>query len=398
MKLATRTSLLLALAAAGACGLERTGALELAADDAGADTGSGGTSLDDASFGGGGGSGGGADASEAEAAVLLPYAYRRRLTVTPGASGVPAGGSLALRFDHRALVLAGKARGDGKDVRVFFKGGGPSQELDRVLDPASGWDRTDTTLWFKVQAAIAAQPDGSYYLYYGDPAAPDPPEDANAVYAFFDDFAGPQLAPGWSGVSVGNASGTFTLVNGALRIEGATGDIWNSGDDFLFLHRAMSGNFVIDARVSASGGTAGGWAKLGGVMVRESLAKGSKNRLVSPVNGSAAITSSYRLATDSDTAEASKSGAKLIPQFVRLARRFDAARGWHSADGVAFSELGAETSFSGVLPDAVLIGIPLANLSGGKGWVEVDWFRARLLLEPEPELSEQPEEPGPFSP
>ncbi|MBK9000222.1 MAG: DUF2341 domain-containing protein [Myxococcales bacterium] len=391
-----RLGVLVALGATAACSLERLGAAPSGELDAGVDTGSGGSLVDDGGFGGVGGA---TDASpEADAPTpTLPYAFRRRLRLTPGASAVPAGASVTFRFDHRALVLSGKARGDGKDVRVFYKASGPSQELDRVLDPVSGWDRTDTALWFRAQAEISA-PDGSYYLYYGDPSPSEPPESPNQVYAFFDDFDGNALASGWVGAPIGNASGTFTVGNGVVRIEGATGDVWNSGDDFLFLHRSMTGNFVLDALVTGSGGSASGWAKLGGLMVRDGTSKGAKNRLIAPVNGSVAITSSYRLAADTATQEATKPGAKLVPQFVRLARRFDGARAWHSADGVDFAELGSETTFATVLPDSVLVGIPLANMTAGKGWVDVDWFRVRVLVEAEPSVSEDPEEPGPFSP
>jgi len=385
-----------------ACSIELRGGADLAPGDAGAEGGVGGSVFDDAGFGGtaAGSAEAGADADaalEAEAGPVLPYAYRRRLSVA-AASGAPAGASLVLRFDHQALVAAGKARKDGNDVRVFRKAGGPSAELHRVLDPVSSWERSDTTLWFRAQAAIGTLADESYYLYFGDPGAGDPPADANQVYAFFDGFEGTALATGWVGAPIGSATGTFSVGKGVLRIEGATGDIWDQADNFLFLHRAMSGSFVLDALVTSSGGSASGWAKLGGVMLRESAAKGARNRIASPVNGGWSITSSYRLATDGTTLEAAKSGAKLVPQYVRLARRFDAARAWHSADGINFTELGSETQFTGSLPDSLLIGIPLANMSSSKGFVEVDWFRARTLVEPEPAVTEQLEEPGPFTP
>ena len=374
----------LALAALSACELEPLGGAG-AVGDAGTDTGVGGSIIYDAGFGG------------AEAATPLPYAYRRRVTVTPGASSVPLGASLVLRFDHQALVLEGKARGDGKDLRLFFqKSGAASHEIDRVLDVASGWDRPDTSIWFRVQANIGNQLGGSYYLYYGNKDAQGPPEDPRKVYAIYDDFEGSLLSPEWHAEAIGGATGTFSVGGGVLRIEGATGDIWNNGDDFLFVYRPVAGNFVAEARVSDSGGSASGWAKLGGLMLRGSKAVGARNRTIAPVNGSAAITSSFRLSTDGATVEVATSGSKLIPQVVRLARRFDASRTWHSSDAVDYTELGTELSFNGATPDSMLIGMPLGNLAASPGWVELDWFRAWLWFDDEPSIGQEPEEPGPF--
>ncbi|MCC6902477.1 MAG: DUF2341 domain-containing protein [Polyangiaceae bacterium] len=389
----TRTAAGLALALVSACELERLGSAPRPAEDAGSDAGAGGV-FDDAGFGG---TGGQAEA-EAEAATPLPYSYRRRLTLTPGASGVPVGASIRFELDHRALVLAGKARGDGNDLRLFFKGDGDSQEIDRVLDLASGWDRADTRIWFRVQAPIGPEPGGAYYLYYGDPQAAAALDDPREVYAAFDDFDGTGIAPEWKGEAIGAAQGTFTVKGGVLRIEGKTGDIWDNGDDFLFLFRTLTGNFVAEARVSASGGTAAGWAKLGGVMVRATTDKASMNRMIAPVNGSKAITSSYRLGAGAATEESAKSGPKLVPQVVRIARRFDVTRSWHSPDAVDYSELGAEQTFQSPLPDPALVGIPLANLSPAAGWVEIDWFRAWRWYDHEPALALEPEEPGPFLP
>ncbi|MCK6533435.1 MAG: hypothetical protein L6Q84_10730 [Polyangiaceae bacterium] len=387
--------LTLALALASACELERLGGASLAGDDAGSDAGAGGV-FDDAGFGG---TAGQAEAAvEAEAATPLPYAYRRRLKLTPGATGVPAGASIRFEIDHRALVLEGKARADGEDLRLVFQGTGSSQEIHRVVDVASGWDRADTTLWFQVQAPIGPEPGGVYYLYYGDALADGALDDPRQVYAAFDDFSGSGVSPEWKGAVVGNAKGTFTVKGGVLRIEGTTGDIWNNSDDFLFLYRTLTGNFVAEARVSASGGSVSGWGKLGGVMVRATTDKASMNRMIAPVNGSKAITSSYRLGAGATTDESAKNGAKLIPQVVRLARRFDATRTWHSGDAIDYAELGAEQTFQSPLPDTTLVGIPLANLVAAPGWVEIDWFRAWRWYDDEPTLTLEPEEPGPFLP
>jgi hypothetical protein len=377
-------------------GLRRGGDVDGAAGEAGA-AGAGGSAISDGSFGGSGASDSGLS-SDADAAALLPYAYRRRIAIKPGPSGIVAGASVSLTFDHQALASLGHALASGNDVRVFFKGTGPALELDRVLDPVSLWDQPETRIWFRVQEAITGLSDMRYYLYYGDEAAGPPPADPNKVYAFFDGFDGTVLEAGWTGGQIGSATGTFTVAGGVVHIEGSTGDIWDFEDNFLFLHRPMTGNFVADARVSNSGGALHGWSKLGGVMVRASVDKWSKNRLMAPVNGSAARTSSYRATSGGATNESSQQGPKPIPEFERLERVTDSTRTWFSANGVDYAELGSSLAFEGGLPDQVLVGVPFANLAAGKGWVEIDWFRVRLWIAEEPELSLDIEEPGPFAP
>ena len=53
--------------------------------------------------------------------------------------------------------------------------------------------------------------------------------------------------------------------------------------------------------------------------------------------------------------------------------------------------MGSKT-FAQALTDPVLIGVPFACL-GGAASVEVEWFRARKLVDPEPSVTLLSEEP-----
>ncbi|HKV44386.1 MAG TPA: hypothetical protein VJT32_06885 [bacterium] len=123
------------------------------------------------------------------------YDYRAPITVH-ASTAVPSGYAVALTFNHAALVLAGKSLAGGNDVRVRYWNGSAMVELDRVVDPTSGWNSPTTTIWFALQAPIGTgRQDGNYYLYYGNLADANPP--ANGANVFLDYQDGTTL-DGWT--------------------------------------------------------------------------------------------------------------------------------------------------------------------------------------------------------
>ncbi len=113
--------------------------------------------------------------------------YREQVTVR-AQTGVPAGYAVALAFNHAALVAARKSLASGDDVRVRYWNGSSTVELDRVLDPASAWNGAATTVWFRLQAPIAAgATDANYYLYYGNLADANPPAYGPNVFLDYQD-------------------------------------------------------------------------------------------------------------------------------------------------------------------------------------------------------------------
>ncbi len=121
--------------------------------------------------------------------------YRRQITVTAPAA-VPAGYAVRLTFSHSALVTAGKSLAGGDDVRIRYWNGVEMVELDRVLDPLSSWNNASTTLWFRLQTAMAAgSTNNNYYLYYGNAAAGPPPANGDNVFL---DYADGTSLGGWT--------------------------------------------------------------------------------------------------------------------------------------------------------------------------------------------------------
>jgi hypothetical protein len=142
------------------------------------------------------------------------WPFRRALTAVDavGVEGV----SIAVTFDHAAMVAAGRSRVDGADVRVAAKSTEVWEELDRVLDPESEWNTPATKIWFSAKPGVA-DPLASYALYSGNLAAVMPPEDPSAVYSFFDDFDAPLSPQTWSTVQ-----GAPSVQNGTLVVPGGT--------------------------------------------------------------------------------------------------------------------------------------------------------------------------------
>lgn len=113
--------------------------------------------------------------------------YRQQIIVTAPNAVAPSY-AVMLTFDHAALVSAGKSLTGGNDVRIRYWNGSTMIELDRMLDPRSGWNRTDTRIWFRLQAAMATGAISSnYYLHYGNPSAGSPPANGDNIFLDYED-------------------------------------------------------------------------------------------------------------------------------------------------------------------------------------------------------------------
>ena len=249
---------------------------------------------------------------------------------------------------------------------------------------------TSTKVWFKTQADITkGDSDNNYFLYYGNPSAGSPPADKNEVYDFWDDFDDSTLDLEWTFSEIGSAlgsvseSGTTVMLNAT-----SSGDLWSNSDDFLFLSVSRDYDVLIESYTSSWAGSHHTWSKMGGVQLRQNLTANSKNRIMSPVYSATGATNSYRLSTSGITGEET---AGIQPKYNRLVRVRGTSRAWYSTDGKSWTELGSEVSFNGGLSSPVYFGIHLAGISGTSHWVEVDWFKVRMYIQPEPQISLGPE-------
>ena len=118
------------------------------------------------------------------------WSFTRAITVTVGATapfnGYNGYSAQITGFNTSALVTAGKMRSDCNDLRVARFAANTWTQLDRQV---INCNTASTTIWFKLQADVAANgTDASYSLFYGNANATAPPANLNNVYLAYDNF------------------------------------------------------------------------------------------------------------------------------------------------------------------------------------------------------------------
>jgi hypothetical protein len=324
--------------------------------------------------------------------------HRRRIVVAAQGAAVPQDASVSVTFDHAALVAEGRSLPSGEDVRVVRAVGDRLEELDRALDPGSSWGHPATVVWFRVQAALGEEEsDSGYFLYHGDPGPGPARADPKQVYLFWDDFDAPMLGAAWKYSDIGRSRGWARPADGVLRLASRGGDIGGTEDSLSFLSVGISGDFSAEAKGVGTGGLLDSSAKLGGVMVRRSATGGSAHRMICRLKQDARF-SSWRATDGGETSEteipiSDGASAGVASEQSRLEWRAGRTRVYGTADGERWDEPGAEVEIGDGERAPVRVGIPLATMQiESEGWVDVDWFRLRRLVTPEPTVTLEPEE------
>ncbi len=160
--------------------------------------------------------------------------------------------------------------------------------------------------------------------------------DGRLATATFSNVAAAPL-PQWTWSRIGTTNGSATSDGVVFSVDGSGADIWGTSDGFLFVHTPVAGNVSITARVRSMENTHA-WAKTG-VMIRESLAPGSKHvdMIVSPGKG---IAAQYRLTPGGITSNL-QLAAGTAPTWVRLTRVNGVFEAYSSGDGVTWTSQGA---------------------------------------------------------
>ena len=130
---------------------------------------------------------------------------------------VADGYAVRLTFDHAAHVARRGRRADGADVFIVHRPTNTAEapvQIDRFLDPASAWNRSDTTLWFKVQETIGAEGANNYDLYFASDV--EVQDDPAEVFSFYEDFSAADLTGRWLLAPDTEA----TVDDGQLRFDG----------------------------------------------------------------------------------------------------------------------------------------------------------------------------------
>jgi hypothetical protein len=145
--------------------------------------------------------------------------------------------------------------------------------------------------------------------------------------------------------------GGASFANGVYTVTGSGHDIWDTADGFQFLYKPLIGDGTIQARVLSVGFT-DNWAKAG-VMIRESLAAGSRDAYVamSPHNQ---VQFLYRQAAGAPAAGDGPTGVPL-PIWVRVRRQGNAFTGFWSADGNTWNQINSPVTIT--MGPAVYVGL-----------------------------------------
>ncbi len=150
--------------------------------------------------------------------------------------------------------------------------------------------------------------------------------------------SGPVPAP-WTSEDIGTPAirGDATESGGTFTIRAGGADIWGTADQFHFVHQLLTGDGEIVARVQSLAAV-NTWSKAG-VMMRESLAAGSKHASMF-ATGSAGMAFQRRTSTGSTSLHTAGSAVRA-PFWVRLVRRGDIFEAYEAADGAAWRMVGS---------------------------------------------------------
>lgn len=153
------------------------------------------------------------------------YLYKRQITIVNNlASLLETGYSVSVTIDTASLCLSNKMLTNGDDLRITYWSGSTWIELDReIIDINS----VSTKVWFKTQTTISPNgTDNSYYVYYGNPSAGNPPANKSNVYLWFDSFNRTDNLDIATESSYGTKTGggTWSIENATLKNVGAAGD------------------------------------------------------------------------------------------------------------------------------------------------------------------------------
>jgi gliding motility-associated-like protein len=177
---------------------------------------------------------------------LPNWAYRVPITITNSSASVLTDFQVVSSLNTSTLLLNGKIRSDGGDIRVLTNSG---SSLSHWIETGT-FNTAATRIWVKVPS-IPANGSATVYLFYGNPSASSA-SNGNTVFELFDDFAGASVdlskwvacGAGTTAVSGGQISLTgpafltsFNTVGSPVKINVSVSDydLGTSGTSFVGL-------------------------------------------------------------------------------------------------------------------------------------------------------------------
>ena len=124
--------------------------------------------------------------------------------------------------------------------------------------------------------------------------------------------------------------------NDSVFFKAAEKDIWGNGDSFNFMYMPISGDAEISAKVINLDGDDA--ARMGGVMMRESLETDSKHASLLVIFSKGTIFRHRDLTGGTSSQLWNNGGGRTAPYWVKMVRDGDWFRGYYSSDGATWTK------------------------------------------------------------
>lgn len=152
----------------------------------------------------------------------------------------------------------------------------------------------------------------------------------------------------WTSDDIGSvgAAGSASWASGTFAVSGSGADVWGNADEFHFVHRPVSGDFAIEARVATIQNRSA-WTKVG-LMMRDGLSAGARHATIfaTPTTTKGLSFQRRPVANGASTATA---GPALAPAvWLRLERTGAIVRSYYRTANTAAWTLIGQQSFSGL--------------------------------------------------
>jgi regulation of enolase protein 1 (concanavalin A-like superfamily) len=169
----------------------------------------------------------------------------------------------------------------------------------------------------------------------------------------------------WASRDVGavDATGSATSAGGTFTVKGSGADIWGAADEFHYVHRTISGNFHIEARV-ASVQNLNVWTKAG-LMIREGLAAGARHATLVATPSTARPVSFQRRATANGTTVSTSGPLQAPPVWLRLVRAGNVVTAHYRTASTGAWTLVGQQSFS-ALSATLDVGLAVSSHVDGR--------------------------------
>lgn len=166
----------------------------------------------------------------------------------------------------------------------------------------------------------------------------------------------------WLSADIGNVAlpGSFTCMNRSIVLQASGSDIWDNTDGFRYAYQRVSGDCEMLAKIE-NFNASHEWAKAG-VMIRETLAGGSKCAFTALTNKNGA-TFHHRFKAGQGMEGGNNKQEIKAPYWVKIARKGDTINHYISANGSNW-ELLNTTEFP--MKKEVYIGFALTSHNNGE--------------------------------